>query len=157
MSGRKATALPILTTPADGDIIYIVDVSDTSESAQGTSKQIAKSDLIPTPFELPYKTYVALISQTGTNAPTAVVLENTLGVTITFTRPTTGDYKILFSPDLPSENILTLATSGGSTYNDCFVVFHDVGVNGLYFSNYGNGGGLQDDFTNMSIEIRVYP
>ena len=40
MAGRKLPALPSLNEfPASDDIIYLVDVSDTSESPEGTSKQ----------------------------------------------------------------------------------------------------------------------
>jgi hypothetical protein len=39
-----------------------------------------------------YKVYTALVSQTGTTAPTVVVLENTLGVDITWTYTSTGNY-----------------------------------------------------------------
>jgi len=47
MANKKLTYLTELTTPADGDFLYIVDVSDTSESAQGTSKKIRKSNITP--------------------------------------------------------------------------------------------------------------
>lgn len=40
----------------------------------------------------PYKKYVALITQTGTNNPNALVLENTLGGTVVWTRSSTGVY-----------------------------------------------------------------
>jgi len=41
----------------------------------------------------PYKVYTALLTQGGTNAPNAyVVLENTLGATITWTRNSVGVY-----------------------------------------------------------------
>lgn len=41
MAGRKLPILPNLATfPESGDKMYVVDVSDTSESPQGTSKQI---------------------------------------------------------------------------------------------------------------------
>lgn len=41
MAGRKLPILPNLTTfPDSGDKMYVVDVSDTSESPEGTSKQI---------------------------------------------------------------------------------------------------------------------
>jgi len=40
MAGVKITDLGTLTTPVDADLLYIVDVSDTSQSPQGTSKQI---------------------------------------------------------------------------------------------------------------------
>jgi hypothetical protein len=50
MAGRKLTALPSLAgKPADGDKFYVVDVSDTSESPQGTSKEVTYEELeIPT-------------------------------------------------------------------------------------------------------------
>jgi hypothetical protein len=40
MAGVKITDLGTLTTAVDADLLYIVDVSDTSQSPQGTSKQI---------------------------------------------------------------------------------------------------------------------
>ena len=40
MAGVKITDLTTLGTAASDDLLYIVDVSDTTESAQGTSKQI---------------------------------------------------------------------------------------------------------------------
>jgi hypothetical protein len=41
MAGRKLTVLPALGEfPAADDLLYIVDVSDTSESPQGTSKTV---------------------------------------------------------------------------------------------------------------------
>jgi len=47
MANRKITELPELTTPADGDFFYIVDISDLTESGDGTSKKIQKSNLAP--------------------------------------------------------------------------------------------------------------
>lgn len=40
MAGVKITDLSPLATAASDDLLYIVDVSDTSQSPQGTSKQI---------------------------------------------------------------------------------------------------------------------
>ena len=40
MAGVKITDLGTLTTAVDADLLYIVDISDTSQSPQGTSKQI---------------------------------------------------------------------------------------------------------------------
>ncbi len=49
MAGRKLPALPSLADfPAQDDLIYGVDVSDTSESPQGTSKQIEFSEIMNT-------------------------------------------------------------------------------------------------------------
>jgi len=47
MAGRKLTVLPALGEfPAADDLMYVVDVSDTSESSQGTSKAVEFSDII---------------------------------------------------------------------------------------------------------------
>lgn len=50
MAGLKITALPeLLTAPESGDKLVVVDVSDTSEAATGTTKQMDVSLLdIPT-------------------------------------------------------------------------------------------------------------
>ena len=45
MASRKLTQLPTLTDPQPTDKVYVVDVSDTTESPQGTSKQIEIGDL----------------------------------------------------------------------------------------------------------------
>lgn len=46
MADKKISALTELTTPADGDKIPIVDVSDTTQAASGTTKFIQKLNLI---------------------------------------------------------------------------------------------------------------
>lgn len=51
------------------------------------------SNLIPTPQQVnPYKSYQAIITQTGTSAPSAVVKLNELGTTLTWSRFAAGIY-----------------------------------------------------------------
>jgi hypothetical protein len=45
MANRKLTALPELTGLDDNDLGYVVDISDTSESPQGTSKKLRFSTI----------------------------------------------------------------------------------------------------------------
>lgn len=45
MANTKISALTALTTAADGDLIPIVDVSDTTDAASGTTKKITRSNL----------------------------------------------------------------------------------------------------------------
>ena len=47
MADKKISALTELATPADGDKIPIVDVSDTTQAASGTTKFIQKLNLAP--------------------------------------------------------------------------------------------------------------
>lgn len=50
----------------------------------------------------PYKSYVALISQNGTNAPTATILENTLGGTVVWSYDDVGQYHCTLAGAFPS-------------------------------------------------------
>jgi hypothetical protein len=45
VANKKVTALTELTTPASDDVLYIVDTSDTSGGASGTSKKVQVSNL----------------------------------------------------------------------------------------------------------------
>jgi hypothetical protein len=47
MANSKITDLTALTTPAAGDLIPIVDVSDTTHGASGTTKKITYANLTP--------------------------------------------------------------------------------------------------------------
>ncbi len=46
MANKKITDLTALAAPVSSDLIPIVDVSDTSEAATGTTKKVAVSDLV---------------------------------------------------------------------------------------------------------------
>ena len=45
--GQKLTDRTALTSIATGDLFHVVDVSDTTDSAEGTSKKITQDNLIP--------------------------------------------------------------------------------------------------------------
>jgi len=47
MADAKISGLSELTSPANGDLIPIVDVSDTTQAVSGTTKYIQKSNLAP--------------------------------------------------------------------------------------------------------------
>jgi hypothetical protein len=105
---------------------------------------------------VPYKKYVALMTQTGTAAPTVVVLENTIG-DIVWTRDSTGIY----------EGTLTGAFTLDKTSAMMSVVLVDGIVNVFRFSddvvrvattNLKNPHADYHDshLSNNTIEIRVY-
>ena len=45
--GQKLTDRTALTSIATGDLFHVVDISDTTDSAEGTSKKITQDNLIP--------------------------------------------------------------------------------------------------------------
>jgi len=112
MANKKLTDLTELTTPADNDFLYIVDVSDTTESAQGTSKKIRKdkvdsgankeniankSDIYTTDTEKYYSaTYVNGVLPTSYSK---IVYVNA-------TSPTTATIFDLENPPVTNDNLL---------------------------------------------------
>lgn len=158
MAGKKITELPELgTTPAADDWLVVVDVSDTSESAEGTTKKVLKSDAVT--FTLPYKSIVCILDQVGTDDPTATILQNDFSDGLVFTRATVGKYTIqngTSDVEFTTDKTIILATSRRSVYDDCFIVAQPASPSVVNVYNYSNGGGFQD-VCRISIEIRVYP
>jgi len=81
-----------LTSLADNDLVVVDDYQ--SAGVYNTKKITVanlKSELVGE-----YTKLVGLLSQSGTNAPTLTMLENTTGATITPSRLTTGTYTLTF-------------------------------------------------------------
>ena len=118
----------------------------------------------------PYKVYTALLTQSGTSAPVATVLENTTGLNITYQYLLVGQYAIHLNSPVP-KNTVTIEMSNfryGGTLGEIGIYFlemvDDVANTGTYqlqtkyrantaaapllFSNYA--------LFNNKIEIRVY-
>jgi len=95
------------------------------------------------------KKYVALLTQSSTSAPTAIVLENTLG-TVTFGYNTTGIYSVT-ATGLLTTNKTTIVTGGAvcSTSN--------LTVNGFYLLSYNIPNLENGILNNSTLEITVYP
>lgn len=125
------------------------NITSTTKGEKGDASSVAS---------LGYKVYVALLTQAGTNAPVATVLQNTLGGTVVWTRSVSGSY------------IGTLANS--FTLNKTFCVINcqkDAGENTfngvlrlsineiLVTTATVSTQVLGDDMLNgISLEIRVY-
>ena len=103
-----------------------------------------------------YKVYSALISQTGTSAPTVVaLLENTIG-TITFSYTGVGQYRI------NSSGLFTIGKTcinGNSIGNNADTIFYSIGNTNYCSINTRNLSGTttNDVLSFHFIEVRVYP
>ena len=85
----------ISTYPLDGTIASTDKLLGTDEN-NVTTKNFQLSDVstyIGTQI-LGYSSYVALLNQTGTNAIVPTVIKNDLGITITGSRQSGGDYTL---------------------------------------------------------------
>ena len=100
------------------------------------------------------KRYVALLSQSGTDAPTAKVQLNTLGGTVTFSYDSTGAFFATLSSAFTADKtvIKTGALSGGD-------VFYGQWDDSSNIALYTESGGSPSDslLSDNYIEIEVYP
>ena len=106
----------------------------------------------------PYKVYTALLTQTGANAPTATVLENTLGQTVTWIRTGVGSYTI---SDLINNGGKILYVVIGNNWNSSYdeVIYRlNVGIQNvaLYSIDLLQVRNDDDILENTPIEIRIY-
>jgi len=115
MANKKLTDLTELTTPADNDFLYIVDVSDTTESAQGTSKKIRKSNVTPIisgKEDVSNKQNSLAIDGTGTKYPTVDAVNAGLPVNyskivyVNATSPITATIFDTENPPVTNDNLL---------------------------------------------------
>ncbi len=97
----------------------------------------------------PYKVYTALVSQSGTNAPVAKILQNTFIGEIVWTYIGVGTYHGTLTGAFTSEKTWSIIESAvGSACYDCT----RIDANSVLIDTNGNNDQL--NFT--SLEIRVY-
>lgn len=122
-------------------------------------------------YVAPYKVYTALLSQSGTNAPVATVLENTLGGTVVWSYSGTGSYQATLTGAFTSQKTFFYAYNEAGYHaiaqsyvqkirtltriTDDFVSLDQVGLN-FTAGVYSSAGG-ENNLSNVPIEIRVYP
>ena len=114
-----------------------------------------------------YFVYTALLSQSGTNAPVATVLENTLGFSHTLLYSSEGNFVLYFPVDnlFPTNKTLKFIENADAINSNA------VGFNMIAITNESDfvynainigcfdylGAPTNDQLKNTSIEIRVYP
>lgn len=109
----------------------------------------------------PYKVYVALLSQTGTDDPTVIVFENTIG-DIVWTRQSTGVYRATLVGAFPTNKTFFFTGLYNANTPDIQTIQY-LSEDLVQLYNYylklvlGEvGKELLDSFVNVPIEIRVY-
>lgn len=109
-----------------------------------------------------YKVYTALLTQTGTAAPVATVLENTIG-NIVWTRASVGVYLATLSGAFnPSKTILFIQNKGLSAETIHFDINNGSELSVVHVAIIDTGGGNigespREGLDLLGIEIRVYP
>jgi len=115
------------------------------------------SDAIPT-FVTQPKKYVALLTQTGTNAPVATVLENTLGLVPSYSYLDVGTYLITATGKFTVNKTTTSIGSDiaiSDTRYRVMTAYSDTDT--MVLTSFNEATGTNGVLLNTLIEIRVYP
>ncbi len=109
-------------TPAQGDLIPGTQkYTNSSGKTENLTRNFTVANIaaFANSYNLGYTVYTALITQTGTAAPVATVLQNTTGGTIAWTRPTNpgaGRYVATISgANFTANKTTVIVTSGGNS------------------------------------------
>ena len=104
----------------------------------------------------PYKVYTALLTQSGTSAPVATVLENTLGGEVVWSRTNTGSYQGLLAGVFTENKTYVFGTF--DRIQDASISLNAVDVDTVTALVYQTSTDEpQDDWVfQIPIEIRVY-
>ena len=133
--------------------LWSLDNGDVYECSDATTGAAIWELKIPT---APYKVYTALLSQSGISAPTLVVLQNTLGDTITPLYNSVGNYTL----QLDALNLFTSTKTFillNSSYNaNAYLGIVRGDDSQLLVNATFNGSNSNNVILNASIEIRVY-
>lgn len=115
-------------------------------------------------FEPPVqpKVYRALLSQSGTDAPTAVVLENTLGGELVWNYIDVGVYRGILNGAFTEnktniEKSKIVWTDSSLVGDDLFYKVYKIDVNTIEVVNYFGGVEVNNELDKHFIEILVYP
>lgn len=151
---KRIYDLPNAPLPLDPNSYYEVLVPDVSSATGYTSCKIKPINLTGV------KRYVAILSQTGTSAPVATILENTLGGTPSFTYEGVGDYKIVLSGKLTAnKRVINFSISRLGDGANGNVVESDATIesnNEIEIITYDLSGTPSNDWVKR-IEIEIYP
>lgn len=171
MDGHKITNLPAPvnnsdaarkqdTIPGPSSIVtsMIADANVTLAKMAGSSVDASKIvDGAVTTAKLEYKEYVALITQSGTSAPSQVIIANTLGVTPSWSRVSAGIYQITASGLFTLNKTVAWITNVNAGVAN-FTSIGQTDVNKLTVVTINSGGTETDAIlSSASLCIRVYP
>lgn len=125
----------------------------TTQAAGDSSTKVATTAFVTKGIKI----YVALLTQSGTNDPTAIVLENTLSGTLVWTRSATGEYRGDLTSAFPADKTWCVVNSMINQKLGDGARIRWVSANRVIVETFASGGPADDMLLNTSVEIRVYP
>ncbi|MDC6365054.1 MULTISPECIES: hypothetical protein [Flavobacteriaceae] len=128
---------------------------DTNNNGQLDAGEVDASEYLCNgdPAGLPYLSYVSLINQTRAEDPTTTVLENTLELSIVWTRESQGIYVGAMNRSIDIGKTVIFYTTP-TTHTG--VRGEIVGDNEVRLELQNGINAFADDFSNLSFELREY-
>lgn len=145
-------------TPAQGDLIPGTQkYTDANGKTENLTRNFTVAQLaaFANSYSLGYTVYTALISQAGTAAPSAIVLQNTTGGTITWSRTSAGSYVAVISGAnyvADKTAILLGNTNASMSIASTYKTTTNVTFEQKLISTNASTDGVSD----VVIEIRIY-
>ena len=143
------------TSPSAGGTFTCIDSVTQDATGHPTTVNVKTITLPPAQS---YTVYSALLTQTSTNAPTAVVLENTIPGTMTWSYANIGEYQLRNSGTPFTANKVQVFVNRGQEVTSSEPIRWVYQNTSDIFIKTQNISGVNTDglITNGSIEIRIY-
>ncbi len=149
------TAYPTNSAPKASDLLLGTKVATPNSDEQPITSNMTVASLatlINSGSVAGYKTYTALLTQTGTAAPVPTVLQNTTDGTFTWTRQSAGNYTITASSALFTENKTMVFINAGHGEQTSLPIYWERTSTTTITLNTTSDSELQEG----SFEIRIY-
>lgn len=156
---KERDDVTIQNPPADEAVLFYTDGALRLKDETGEVSTLATTEGLEAAAEATEpKVYVASLTQSGTNAPVATVLKNTLGGTVVWTRDGAGFYIGILSGAFPLNKVFltgNVSSDDNSVFrwmppysyvsdSEIYIIVHDI-------------TDTRTDNNNISIKIEVYP
>jgi hypothetical protein len=131
----------------------------TATVGTNTTQIATTSYVLANSGALPYKVYTALLSQSGTNAPVATVLQNTLGGTVVWSYNSAGLYTATLTSaftDLKTAVLCTKDTNNPAGTANVIMRASKASTSTVIVATVSSTGGVDQQLGGATIEIRVY-
>jgi len=145
---------PIGTPSASNLLVGTESYTDSTGKQENLTRNFTVQSVasFANSYNLGYTVYTALLTQAGTAAPVATVLQNTTGKTFAYARTSGGDYTVTASSSLFTVDKTIVFLNGGSAENNHDVAWGRASDTVINLNTHNSDG----KFTNGSIEIRIY-
>ena len=145
-------------TPKSSDLLLGTSVPtlNTDEKATTRNFSISQVGALVNSVNLGYTSYVALITQVDTSAPTAKILQNTTGATLTWARTSAGIFTVTSNTGIfTADKTIVFANPGNdnTASGDPDIIWARTSNTVLTITA---SAGVNNVLTDGSFEVRIY-